>query len=140
MFCRNCGKEVDEKAVACTSCGVPPKKGTKFCQNCGQPTNDMAEVCTSCGVKLTHGVNLGTIEDAFAPGANKSKVVAGVLGILLGYLGIHRFYLGYTTMGIIQIAVTIVTCGFGGLWGFVEGILILVGSTITTDAQGNPLV
>jgi TM2 domain-containing membrane protein YozV len=69
----------------------------------------------------------------------KSKIVAGILGILLGGFGVHRFYLGYTTIGIIQIVVTIVTCGIGAIWGLVEGILILVGSTITTDAQGRPL-
>ncbi len=70
----------------------------------------------------------------------KSKVVAGVLGILLGSFGIHRFYLGYTTIGIVQIVVTILTCGIGGLWGFVEGILYLVGAeNFRTDASGRPL-
>lgn len=69
----------------------------------------------------------------------KSKVVAGLLGIFLGAWGIHRFYLGYTKIGIIQIIVTLVTCGIGSLWGFIEGILILCGSQITTDANGNPL-
>jgi TM2 domain-containing membrane protein YozV len=69
----------------------------------------------------------------------KSKIVAGILGILLGGLGIHRFYLGYTTIGVVQIVVTVLTCGIGAIWGLVEGILILVGSTITTDAQGRPL-
>lgn len=69
----------------------------------------------------------------------KSKVVAGLLGIFLGAWGIHRFYLGYTKIGIIQIIVTFVTLGIGSLWGFIEGILILCGSKITTDANGNPL-
>ena len=71
--------------------------------------------------------------------ALKSRVAAGVLGILLGGLGIHRFYLGYVGIGIVQIIVTIVTFGFGSLWGLIEGILILVKSGITTDAQGRPL-
>jgi TM2 domain-containing membrane protein YozV len=69
----------------------------------------------------------------------KSKLVAGLLGIFLGGLGVHRFYLGYIGIGIAQIVVTIVTCGFGHFWGLIEGILILVGSTITTDAEGRPL-
>ena len=69
----------------------------------------------------------------------KSKVAAGILGILIGSLGIHRFYLGYTGIGIAQILVTFITCGLGGLWGFIEGILILTGSSITTDANGIPL-
>jgi TM2 domain-containing membrane protein YozV len=69
----------------------------------------------------------------------KSKIVAGLLGIFVGGFGIHRFYLGYIGIGIAQIIVTIATCGIGGLWGFIEGILILVGSAITTDADGRPL-
>lgn len=69
----------------------------------------------------------------------KSKLVAGLLGILLGGLGVHRFYLGYTGIGILQIVVTIVTCCYGWVWGFIEGILIIAGSTITTDAEGRPL-
>lgn len=69
----------------------------------------------------------------------KSKVVAGILGILLGSIGIHNFYLGKTGRGIIQIVVTVVTFGFGGIWGFVEGILILVskpGTPWHQDAAG----
>jgi hypothetical protein len=69
----------------------------------------------------------------------KQKVVAGILGILLNGLGAHSFYLGNTKKGIIQIVVTIVTCGLGGLWGLIEGIMILTGS-IKTDAYGLPLV
>ena len=69
----------------------------------------------------------------------KSRIAAGILGIFLGGLGIHRFYLGYTSIGIAQIIVTIVTCGVGHFWGVIEGILILVGASITTDADGRPL-
>jgi TM2 domain-containing membrane protein YozV len=70
----------------------------------------------------------------------KSKLVAGLLGIFLGGFGIHRFYLGYTQMGVIQIIVTVVTCGIGAIWGFIEGILILVGhDSFRTDAEGRPL-
>lgn len=70
--------------------------------------------------------------------APKSKVVAGLLGILLGSLGVHSFYLGNSKKGLIQIAVSVITFGLGGIWGFIEGILILVGK-INTDAAGNPL-
>ncbi|MDO5026173.1 MAG: NINE protein [Trueperella sp.] len=74
------------------------------------------------------------------PTEQKSQVVAGILGVLLGWLGIHRFYLGYTGIGIAQIAVTLITFGLGGLWGFIEGILILVGANaFRTDARGIPL-
>lgn len=70
--------------------------------------------------------------------SSRSKMVAGLLGIFLGAWGVHRFYLGYTQMGIIQIAVTVITCGLGGIWGLIEGIMILVGS-MDKDADGLPL-
>jgi hypothetical protein len=70
----------------------------------------------------------------------KSKLIAGLLGILLGGFGVHRFYLGYVAIGVAQILVTLVTFGLlGWLWGMIEGILILTNSTITTDADGRPL-
>jgi len=66
------------------------------------------------------------------PGADK-KIVAGILAILLGGLGIHKFYLGYTTAGIIMLLVSLCvgtfTCGIGyslmGLVGLIEGIIYL---------------
>jgi len=65
------------------------------------------------------------------PGADK-KIIAGILGILLGALGIHKFVLGYTTAGIIMLLVTVLTFGFGGfiMWiiGLIEGILYLTKS------------
>ena len=68
----------------------------------------------------------------------KSKIAAGILGILVGGLGIHSFYLGNAKKGAIQIVVSVFTCGLGSLWGLIEGIMILVGN-ITTDAYGVPL-
>ena len=78
---------------------------------------------------------------SFDPRAN-SKVAAGVLGILLGSLGIHNFYLGYTGKGLAQLLITVLTCGYGAciswIWGLIEGILILTGS-ITVDGNGVPM-
>ncbi len=59
--------------------------------------------------------------------ANK-KMVAGLLGILLGGWGIHKFYLGMTTPGILQIVISICTCGLGGIIGLIEGIIYLTKS------------
>lgn len=137
MYCRNCAHQVADQAVVCVSCGLAPAAGTKFCQNCGAETVPGAEVCKSCGVRLM------TPAAALA----KSKLAAGLLGVFLGGLGIHRFYLGYTAIGIAQVCTTLIlgflTCGLGfwvgPLWGFIEGILILTG-TINKDASGRPLV
>ncbi len=56
------------------------------------------------------------------------KVTAGVLGILLGAWGIHKFFLGYTKEGVIQLVATLLTCGFAGIIGFIEGIIYLTKS------------
>lgn len=80
--------------------------------------------------------------EAVAQGKEK-KLVAGILGILLGCLGIHKFYLGYTNEGLIMLLVTVLGGGVGGAitcgllapvafvpWviGLVEGILYLTKS------------
>lgn len=61
------------------------------------------------------------------PGAEK-KTVAAILGILLGGLGAHRFYLGDTTGGIIRLVISLVTCGAGSVIGLVEGIIYITKS------------
>lgn len=58
-------------------------------------------------------------------GDNK-RILAGILGILLGGLGLHRFVLGDALGGILRIVITFLTCGAGSLIGLVEGILYLV--------------
>jgi TM2 domain-containing membrane protein YozV len=87
-----------------------------------------AVVCTNCGVALAQPVPVG---------AQKSKLAAGLLGIFLGGLGIHNFYLGYIGKAIAQIILSF-CFGAGAIWGFVEGILILTGN-INKDANGIPL-
>ena len=56
------------------------------------------------------------------------KVLAGILGIVVGWSGAHKFVLGYTTEGIIQLVLSICTLGFGGIIGLVEGIIYLTKS------------
>ena len=72
-----------------------------------------------------------------APGA-KSRLAAGLLGILLGGFGAQRFYLGYTGIGVAQLVVTFLTCGLGAIWGLIDGIVILAGG-VNRDADGVPL-
>lgn len=57
----------------------------------------------------------------------KEKLVAGILAILLGGLGIHKFYLGYTTAGIIELILGL-CCGIGSIIGLIEGIIYLTKS------------
>jgi TM2 domain-containing membrane protein YozV len=68
----------------------------------------------------------------------KIRLVAALLGIAFGAIGLHRFYLGFYGIGLAQILVTFLTGGFGVVWGFVEGVLILLGH-IYKDAKGRHL-
>ncbi|CAM1349166.1 hypothetical protein CSC81_05090 [Tenacibaculum discolor] len=66
------------------------------------------------------------------PNQESKRVISGVLGILLGSLGIHKFVLGYTKEGVIMLLLTVLTCGFGGfitsIIGLIEGIIYLTKS------------
>ena len=63
---------------------------------------------------------------------SSKRVAAGILGILLGALGIHKFILGYTTQGLVMLLLSILTCGIAawlmGLIGLIEGIIYLTKS------------
>ena len=119
---------------------------TRYCTKCGAQNEESAQYCASCqaplpnvgGYQPMQSVNQGAsgaMTDWKAMGADK-KLAAGLCGILLGSLGIHKFILGYNTEGIIMLAVTlvisVVTCGI--LWpvmwviGLVEGIIYLTKS------------
>lgn len=64
----------------------------------------------------------------------KDWMVTLLLSIFVGALGIDRFYLGYTVLGILKL----LTAGGCGIWWLIDLILIVTGSM--TDAQGNALV
>lgn len=71
--------------------------------------------------------------------SQKSRVAAGILGMLLGAYGMHSFYLGNTSRGLMQLLISILTCGVGAIimqiWGVVDGIKLL-DRRINTDANG----
>ena len=111
------------------------------CPRCSAQNSSLNTTCMTCGsalpiapMPMQHTPNYG----AKPEGADK-KVLAGILGIVLGGLGIHKFVLGYQQEGIILIAVyavsliiAIVTCGIGtplvlipSIIGVIEGIIYL---------------
>ena len=132
MFCRNCGNEVDDNAVACMKCGHNPKVGSTHCPNCGVTVEPGQIVCVKCGGSLAAAgasVQLGDV-------STKDKTVYLILAILLGSLGIHNFYAGYAAKGVIQLLATLLSCGFLSLfvwiWAIVEGV------TVEKDSDGRP--
>ncbi|MCX8082247.1 MAG: TM2 domain-containing protein [bacterium] len=121
MYCRNCGKEVDNKASVCIGCGVVPKSGNRYCQNCGAPTDVNAEICIKCGARLTSS-------------EGKDWTITLILSILVGQFGIDRFYTGYTGLGVLKL----LTAGGCGIWWLIDVILIATGKY--RDSDGNLLV
>lgn len=111
----------------------------RYCTRCGGSNDDLAQYCTSCQAPLTpvsgyqpmQSVHPQAISDWKGMGADK-KMAAGICGILLGSLGVHKFILGYTTEGLIMLLTTILTCGILAVVphviGIVEGIIYLTKS------------
>lgn len=123
---------------------------SKFCSNCGSELKKDSAFCSKCGAKVEDKNNDNVVTGEVVNDGNgsannvpKSKIAAGILGIFLGAFGVHNFYLGYTGKAVGQLLLTVLSCGIlsfvSGIWGLVEGILILTGS-INVDAEGNSLV
>ena len=96
--------------------------------------------CSNCGNEVGKVSIEKTIVNNEKP---KNKTLAGLLGIFLGSIGVHNFYLGYTGRAVGQLLLTVLTCGVlsfvSGIWGLIEGIMILT-DTITVDGKGNNLI
>ena len=129
MYSKNCAKEIPNQALVCVGCGCPTNSGYNFCYHCGKQVMPGAIICTNCGVAVVNG-------------EAKSKIAAGILGILFGAFGVHNFYLGNTGKAVAQLLITVLSCCIlsevSAIWGLIEGIMILTGS-IKTDAKGIPL-
>lgn len=147
MICTRCGTANPDNAVYCAHCGSPMAQGNPAstrCPNCGNPIHPLTTACPNCGMVFQPVIVPGTVDP------RKSKIAAGLLGIFLGGLGVHNFYLGYTGKAVAQLILTLVGSIFGcfvfpliaaaaaGIWGLVEGIMILAGS-IDVDGHNIPL-
>ena len=109
---------------------------TRYCTKCGAVNDDMAQYCSNCQAPLTpvstgyqpmQSVDPGAMTDWKALGADK-KITAGICAILVGWLGVHKFVLGYTTEGIIQLALGVISCGLTSIISIIEGIIYLTKS------------
>ena len=145
-YCRHCALPLQEGAQACSRCGCPVTMGNQFCSECGTPRVPDSVYCVECGTPIAPQ----TVPQRSHPA--RSRWAAAAFGIVTGCFGIHSFYLGFFAKGLFQIVITLaawllVMLGvipsfggllLGGLWGFIEGVLIAVGET-KTDAYGKPL-
>lgn len=119
--CKECGGQISDTASFCPHCGAPVSKDV-FCPDCGAKVPEGDSFCPQCGRNLKAQI------PAAAPDGNttKDKTIAGIFAILLGSLGIHYFYLGKITAGILTIILSCCTCGIWSLLMFIQGIMMLV--------------
>jgi TM2 domain-containing membrane protein YozV len=123
---------------------LPPNGDQKPCVECLTPIRRAAVVCPNCGVPQPGGTTVHYQQPGEAPllaarpvaPPPSNRIIAGIMGILFGCLGVHKFILGYNTEGLIMLAVTIFggmcTAGIGSvaMWGIgiAEGIIYLTKS------------
>lgn len=128
-YCHNCGAELDDAAEICSNCGINQSKPVdggheergehqKYCVTCGELIHRQAEVCPECGVGQP---SLGGTSTS---STSSDQTVAGILAILLGGLGAHKFYQGRVGLGILYLC--FFWTAIPALLGLIEGILILV--------------
>lgn len=110
----------------------------KRCATCDRSIHRLAEICPHCGVRQMPppAAAQASAPDPMGNSTNNNRMAAGICGILIGSLGVHKFILGYTTEGITMVLASllggIVTCGISTLVmsviGIVEGVIYLTKS------------
>ena len=100
-------------------------KVTMFCSRCGNEIASGDRFCPKCGLPL---VQTAPVPNGIPSDVPDRKHLAGLLGVLLGGFGIHKFYLGFTEEGILEIVMTLISCGGLGIIGFIEGLIYLTKS------------
>jgi TM2 domain-containing membrane protein YozV len=135
-------------ATNCPNCGAAIVPGWDRCMKCGtivqQPTSPLQTAPVQQHQQQYQQVPpRGPQYPPQVQSAPKQKVVAILLALFLGALGIHNFYLGYTAKGLWQLLITVLSLGYlaiiPAIWALIELIMIAAGA-ISTDAKGNPLV
>ena len=88
MYCKNCGNEQNENAVACLKCGCDPKKGNKNCSSCGVETSPNQVICIKCGVSLkkeSFAIDTSSLGSIDTSALLKDKQLIFALVALFGY-------------------------------------------------------
>ena len=160
MYCPHCGKEIEDTFLFCPHCGAavsPPRTQQTqpsgggdpppYAQGNGQqppyPPYQSAyppPYAVYSPNPSPYGQAGPTVPPVYQP---RNRLAAGIRAILIGFLGIHNFYLGYTGRAVAQLLITVLSCGIlvlvSQIWAIVEGVQILTGH-IVCDAHGVPMV
>lgn len=115
VYCPNCGAKIGDDSKFCSYCGYDTKS-----QNSSSAQSNYQEPATNSGYQQSPPAYTQARVSSPAP---KERIVAGILALLVGGLGVHKFYLGNIGMGILYL----VFCwtGIPGIIGFIEGIIYL---------------
>ncbi|MGN6107806.1 MAG: TM2 domain-containing protein [Kofleriaceae bacterium] len=89
----------------------------KHCFACANILDARAELCPKCGIRQPDMVALEVQRTQLPTKGTRNKTTAGLFALLLGGLGIHRFYLGHTGMGVLYL----LFC-----WTFIPAIAALI--------------
>ena len=137
MICKNCSANIDDNVAYCPYCGVPndAQQGSQQSQNENYNQNEQQSGQYFYNGQQNHQYqqqNMNYNPQQMNTESTKDKLVAGLLAIFLGTLGIHKFYLGYTKSGVIMLLVSLLTFGVGAtvmaVIALIEGILYLTKS------------
>lgn len=136
MICKNCSANIDDNVAYCPYCGVPnDAQGSQQSQNENYNQNEQQSGQYFYNGQQNHQYqqqNMNYNPQQMNTEPTKDKLVAGLLAIFLGTLGIHKFYLGYTKSGVIMLLVSLLTFGVGAtvmaVIALIEGILYLTKS------------
>jgi hypothetical protein len=102
------------------------RMGMNYCKSCGKEIHESAETCPGCGAPQQTSADNNV--------SQKSKVIALLLCLFLGTLGVHRFYLGKIGTGILQLC----TLGGLGIWALIDFLGIITNKF--RDAGGKVLI
>lgn len=120
MYCKNCGKPMNENQAVCLECGVQKGAGNAFCHNCGSSVTPNADYCMSCGVSLRKCFGSGMAGKSIN---GQDKLVLILVCLFLGEFGIHNFILGETKKGIFRIIMSL-CCGIGYILALIDLVKI----------------
>lgn len=128
MKCSHCGQEIKKNDLFCSSCGEKVILQRQNCPNCGADIQPNETTCLNCGYYLP--------PQHIHHYSHKSRMIAVILGLLFGGIGLHNFYLGYSSKGFIQVCLFLgglftlgLTTIISIIWGFVEVVFLLTGYT-----------
>jgi TM2 domain-containing membrane protein YozV len=115
-----------------------------YCKECGEKVNNMhnQEVCLNCGVTLNESNNISDKIKSYNGEGNNKKIVAGLLAIFLGGIGIHRFYLGYKEIGLVQLGLFLIgyilfwpATLLSSIWVLIDAVQVFTGKLYNANGE-----